>query len=114
MMLFRYTSRMPRWPAHSLPGGASGRRSRRLVACSRYVRMSQSRELERGFIGRRERGEIASASGTKDHRWTVMTWGWKPLGGLNARSGTGLSDRAGSLHPNLGANLAADAQRLER
>jgi hypothetical protein len=23
-------------------------------------------------------GEIASASGTRDHRWTVMTWAWKP------------------------------------
>ena len=59
-------------------------------------------------------GEITSANGTTDQRWTVMAWAWTPLGDFNARSGIGLSDRVGSLHPNLGANLAADAQRLER
>src|SRR6516164_11509916 len=114
MTFFRSTSPMPPSPARSLPGGASGQRRGLPAACSKSAWTNRSRELGRGFIGRRERGEIASASGTKDHRWTVMTWGWRPLGDLNARSGIGLSDLAGSLHPNLGANLAADAQRLER
>ena len=53
--------------------------------------MSRSRGLARGCTGRHDGGEIASASGTRDHRWPVMTWAWTPAGDLNARSRVGIS-----------------------
>jgi hypothetical protein len=50
----RSTSRMRRLPEPSSPGGASGPRSRRPAAYSRYARTSRCRGSERGCIGRRE------------------------------------------------------------
>src|SRR6516165_5407905 len=108
------------WAAHLLPGSGSGRRSRRPAASSKCARMSRSRGSERDCTGHREVGEIASASGTRDHRWTVMTWAWTPAGDLNARSRVGIIGSACSNRPDsgpsrvAGSQLASDAQRLER
>jgi hypothetical protein len=65
-------------------------------------------------------GEIASASGTKDHCWTVMTWAWTPAGDLNARSRIGISGSAHSDCPDsrpgrvAGSARVSNAQRLGR
>ena len=80
--LSMYFSGMQHWRAHSSPGGALGRRSRRVAACFRCARTSRSRGLDGSCTGRHDGGEIASASGTRDHRWPVMTWAWTPAGDL--------------------------------
>jgi hypothetical protein len=52
----RFTSRMPRWRAPSLPDGAPGTRSRRRTACSRCEMMSRWQETRRACIGRHSAG----------------------------------------------------------
>jgi hypothetical protein len=60
------------------------------ASCSKCPRTSRSYGLGPGCTGHRERGEIVSASRTRDHRWTVITWAEKPAGDLNTRSRIGI------------------------
>ena len=77
------------------------------------------RGLGRGCIGHHDGGEIALASGTRDHRWTVMTWAWTPAGDLNAHSRVGIVGSACSKRHDrgpggvAGSGLVSNAQRLE-
>jgi hypothetical protein len=103
-----------------LPGGASGLRSRGPEACSKYARTSLRHGSASDRIRHPEGGEMASASGTRDHRWTVMTWAWTPAGDLNARSWISISGSTCSNRPNsgprrvAGSGLVFDAKRLGR
>ena len=67
-----------------------GAGSRRPGACSGSERMSRRHGSAPDRIRHPEGGEIASAGGTRDHRWTVITWAEKPAGDLNTRSRIGI------------------------